>query len=149
MPVPLCAMCKLFVLEDPSLYSYSPVYAHCLYQPVGLDQYESIRHMAEEITGTAPDARVLTTYYCGKQTSPYPAANQWLLWLVCLHCIKFGGWCSYCSICAHTCFRTQWLFGSSWEFWGIPESANLSTSTYTNFLYKVQGGDTIPHQTWF
>jgi hypothetical protein len=72
-------MCKLFVFEDPSLYSYSPVYAHCLYQPVGLDQYESIRHMAEEITGTAPDARVLTTYYCGKQTSPYPSAIQWLL----------------------------------------------------------------------
>jgi hypothetical protein len=69
MPVPLCAMCKLFVLEDPSLYSYSPVYAHCLYQPVGLDQYESIRHMAEEITGTAPDARVLTTYYCGPSDS--------------------------------------------------------------------------------
>jgi hypothetical protein len=67
--LPLCAMCKLFVLEDPSLYSYSPVYAHCLYQPVGLDQYESIRHMAEEITGTAPDARVLTTYYCGPSDS--------------------------------------------------------------------------------
>ncbi|CAM6018865.1 unnamed protein product [Sphagnum balticum] len=31
---------------------------------VGLDQHESIQHMAEEITGTAPYARVLTTYYC-------------------------------------------------------------------------------------
>jgi hypothetical protein len=38
-------------------------------EPVGLDQYESIRHMAEEITGTAPDARVLTTYYCGPSDS--------------------------------------------------------------------------------
>ncbi|KAG0565178.1 hypothetical protein KC19_8G170500 [Ceratodon purpureus] len=34
-------------------------------EPVGFDQYEIIRSMAEEIRTTAPDARVLTTYYCG------------------------------------------------------------------------------------
>lgn len=39
---------------------------YCSYQPVGFDQYEVIRSMAEEIRTTAPDARVLTSYYCGE-----------------------------------------------------------------------------------
>lgn len=35
-------------------------------QPVGFEQYENIRRMSEEIRTFAPDARVLTTYYCGE-----------------------------------------------------------------------------------
>lgn len=38
----------------------------CSYQPVGFEQYENIRRMSEEIRTLAPDARVLTTYYCGE-----------------------------------------------------------------------------------
>lgn len=34
-------------------------------EPVNLEQYESIRSMSSEIRTYAPDARVLTTYYCG------------------------------------------------------------------------------------
>lgn len=34
-------------------------------EPVGFEQYEVIRSIAEEIRNTAPDARILTTYYCG------------------------------------------------------------------------------------
>lgn len=38
----------------------------CSLQPVGFEQYEVIRSIAEEIRNTAPDARILTTYYCGE-----------------------------------------------------------------------------------
>lgn len=34
-------------------------------QPLNLEHYDSIRTMAAEIHAYAPDARVLTTYYCG------------------------------------------------------------------------------------
>lgn len=37
------------------------------HQPLGMEQYEHIRNMSEEIRAIAPDARVLTTYYCGKR----------------------------------------------------------------------------------
>jgi len=30
-----------------------------------LEQYDSIRNMASEIHAYAPDARILTSYYCG------------------------------------------------------------------------------------
>lgn len=35
-------------------------------QPLNSEQYDSIRRMASEIHAQAPDARILTTYYCGK-----------------------------------------------------------------------------------
>lgn len=31
-----------------------------------MEQYESLCNMASEVHAYAPDARVLTTYYCGK-----------------------------------------------------------------------------------
>lgn len=34
-------------------------------EPLNLEQYEKIRSMSSEIRAYAPDARVLTTYYCG------------------------------------------------------------------------------------
>ncbi|CAM6094606.1 unnamed protein product [Calypogeia fissa] len=34
-------------------------------EPLGMEQYGHIRNMSEEIRAIAPDARVLTTYYCG------------------------------------------------------------------------------------
>ena len=36
------------------------------FQPLNLDHYDKIRTMSEEIRSIAPDARVMTTYYCGK-----------------------------------------------------------------------------------
>lgn len=40
------------------------------WQPLNLEQYDSIRKMASEIHAYAPDARVLTTYYCGMNSLP-------------------------------------------------------------------------------
>lgn len=35
-------------------------------QPLNIEQYNGIRSMASEIHAYAPDARILTTYYCGE-----------------------------------------------------------------------------------
>ncbi|XP_057973371.1 uncharacterized protein LOC131161554 [Malania oleifera] len=39
-------------------------------EPLNLEQYESLRNIAAEIHAYAPDARVLTTYYCGPSDAP-------------------------------------------------------------------------------
>ncbi|XP_012073311.1 uncharacterized protein LOC105634954 isoform X2 [Jatropha curcas] len=39
-------------------------------EPLNLEQYDSVRNMASEIHAYAPDARVLTTYYCGPSDAP-------------------------------------------------------------------------------
>ncbi|KAF8409932.1 hypothetical protein HHK36_002451 [Tetracentron sinense] len=39
-------------------------------EPLNLEQYDSIRNMSSEIRTYAPDARVLTTYYCGPSDTP-------------------------------------------------------------------------------
>jgi len=36
-----------------------------MFQPLNLQQCEKIRNNSSEIKAYAPDARVLTTYYCG------------------------------------------------------------------------------------
>lgn len=35
-------------------------------QPLNIEQYTSLRRMASDIHAYAPDARILTTYYCGE-----------------------------------------------------------------------------------
>lgn len=35
-----------------------------------MEHYDSVRSMASEIHAYAPDARVLTTYYCGMRHAP-------------------------------------------------------------------------------
>ncbi|XP_010244312.1 PREDICTED: uncharacterized protein LOC104588174 isoform X3 [Nelumbo nucifera] len=44
-------------------------------EPLNLDQYNSIRNMSSEIRTYAPDARVLTTYYCGPNDAPLAPTN--------------------------------------------------------------------------
>ncbi|XP_042492086.1 uncharacterized protein LOC122071754 isoform X2 [Macadamia integrifolia] len=39
-------------------------------EPLNLDNYNSVRNMSSEIQTYAPDARVLTTYYCGPSDAP-------------------------------------------------------------------------------
>uniref|UniRef100_A0A2P2KX63 Uncharacterized protein MANES_11G048300 n=1 Tax=Rhizophora mucronata TaxID=61149 RepID=A0A2P2KX63_RHIMU len=39
-------------------------------EPLNLEQYDSVRNMASEIHAYAPDARILTTYYCGPSDAP-------------------------------------------------------------------------------
>ncbi|XP_056177270.1 uncharacterized protein LOC115669811 isoform X2 [Syzygium oleosum] len=39
-------------------------------EPLNSEQYDSIRRMASEIHAQAPDARILTTYYCGPSDMP-------------------------------------------------------------------------------
>lgn len=40
-------------------------------EPTTMNQYAGIRSMADRIHGYAPEAKVLTTYYCGPQDGPY------------------------------------------------------------------------------
>lgn len=44
-------------------------------EPLNLEQYDSIRNMSVEIREYAPDARVLTTYYCGPSDAPLATNN--------------------------------------------------------------------------
>ncbi|KAL7261977.1 hypothetical protein ACSBR1_000383 [Camellia fascicularis] len=44
-------------------------------EPLNVEQYDSIRNMASEIHAYAPDARVLTTYYCGPSDAPLASNN--------------------------------------------------------------------------
>ncbi|XP_054797885.1 uncharacterized protein LOC129302962 [Prosopis cineraria] len=39
-------------------------------EPLNLEQYDTVRNMANEIHSYAPEARVLTTYYCGPNDAP-------------------------------------------------------------------------------
>ncbi|XP_038704160.1 uncharacterized protein LOC120000258 isoform X1 [Tripterygium wilfordii] len=39
-------------------------------EPLNLEHYDSVRNMASEIHAYAPDARVLTSYYCGPSDAP-------------------------------------------------------------------------------
>ncbi|KAI4316801.1 hypothetical protein L6164_024744 [Bauhinia variegata] len=39
-------------------------------EPLNLEQYDTVRNMASGIHALAPDARVLTTYYCGPNDAP-------------------------------------------------------------------------------
>ncbi|KAK4276603.1 hypothetical protein QN277_014733 [Acacia crassicarpa] len=39
-------------------------------EPLNLEQYDSVRNMACEVHSYAPEARVLTTYYCGPNDAP-------------------------------------------------------------------------------
>ncbi|KAG9440935.1 hypothetical protein H6P81_021100 [Aristolochia fimbriata] len=44
-------------------------------EPLNLEQYESIKKISNEIRSYAPDARVLTTYYCGPSDAPLAPNN--------------------------------------------------------------------------
>ncbi|MCD7465204.1 hypothetical protein HAX54_000782 [Datura stramonium] len=44
-------------------------------QPLNIEQYNAIRSMASEIHAYAPDARILTTYYCGPSDAPLASNN--------------------------------------------------------------------------
>ncbi|KAI9113188.1 hypothetical protein K1719_015713 [Acacia pycnantha] len=39
-------------------------------EPLNMEQYDSVRNMACEVHSCAPEARVLTTYYCGPNDAP-------------------------------------------------------------------------------
>ncbi|XP_074279252.1 uncharacterized protein LOC141604696 isoform X2 [Silene latifolia] len=44
-------------------------------EPLNVEHFNSIRRMASEIYAHAPDARVLTTYYCGPSDAPLAATS--------------------------------------------------------------------------
>ncbi|XP_051123591.1 uncharacterized protein LOC127246339 isoform X2 [Andrographis paniculata] len=44
-------------------------------EPLNLEHYEAIRDMASEIHAYAPDARIMTTYYCGPNDAPLASNN--------------------------------------------------------------------------
>ncbi|CAL1384236.1 unnamed protein product [Linum trigynum] len=39
-------------------------------EPLNMEQYNSVRNLASEVHTYAPDARILTTYYCGPNDAP-------------------------------------------------------------------------------
>ncbi|PIN06974.1 hypothetical protein CDL12_20462 [Handroanthus impetiginosus] len=44
-------------------------------EPLNLEHYEAVRSMASEIHAYAPDARIMTTYYCGPSDAPLASNN--------------------------------------------------------------------------
>ncbi|XP_073019816.1 uncharacterized protein [Primulina eburnea] len=44
-------------------------------EPLNLEHYNAIRDMASEIHAYAPDARIMTTYYCGPSDAPLASNN--------------------------------------------------------------------------
>lgn len=44
-------------------------------EPLNVEHFDAIRNMASEIHAYAPDARVLTTYYCGPSDAPLASNN--------------------------------------------------------------------------
>ncbi|WMV27589.1 hypothetical protein MTR67_020974 [Solanum verrucosum] len=44
-------------------------------EPLNIEQYTSLRRMASDIHAYAPDARILTTYYCGPSDAPLSTNN--------------------------------------------------------------------------
>ncbi|KAL0314720.1 UNVERIFIED_CONTAM: hypothetical protein Sangu_2316400 [Sesamum angustifolium] len=44
-------------------------------EPLNLEHYEAIRNMASDIHAYAPDARIMTTYYCGPSDAPLASNN--------------------------------------------------------------------------
>ncbi|XP_031119625.1 uncharacterized protein LOC116022877 [Ipomoea triloba] len=44
-------------------------------EPLNLEQYDAVRNMASDIHAYAPDARILTTYYCGPSDAPLASNN--------------------------------------------------------------------------
>ncbi|XP_051139479.1 uncharacterized protein LOC127257166 isoform X2 [Andrographis paniculata] len=44
-------------------------------EPLNIEQYEALRNMASEIHAYAPDARIMTTYYCGPSDAPLASNN--------------------------------------------------------------------------
>ncbi|XP_071724552.1 uncharacterized protein [Rutidosis leptorrhynchoides] len=49
---------------------WNKAYFYLWDEPLNMEQYDSVRTMATEIHSYAPDARVLTTYYCGPSDAP-------------------------------------------------------------------------------
>lgn len=59
-------------------------------QPLNVEHYDSLRSMAAEIHVYAPDARVLTTYYCGMNFPSHSFIRTCLMFLfVFLACLYF------------------------------------------------------------
>ncbi|KAL5704531.1 hypothetical protein ACHQM5_022943 [Ranunculus cassubicifolius] len=54
---------------------WKKAYLYLWDEPLNLEQYESIRSMSVELRDYAPDARVLTTYYCGPSDAPLADNN--------------------------------------------------------------------------
>lgn len=98
-----------FLKIYPPLVSLITSFAYIpFWQPLNLEQYNAIRNQASDIHAYAPDARVLTTYYCGKEyPTPFSRINEdqcshlWFLyafvWITTenkfirgFQCLKFG-----------------------------------------------------------
>ncbi|WOL11660.1 hypothetical protein Cni_G20424 [Canna indica] len=58
-----------------SKHHWRKAYFYLWDEPLNSDQYELIRSMSNDIRSYAPDARVLTTYYCGPCDPPHGSST--------------------------------------------------------------------------
>ncbi|KAH7665459.1 hypothetical protein IHE45_13G035100 [Dioscorea alata] len=66
------SMCKELEILKSKVH-WPKAYFYLWDEPLNLEQYEMIQSMSSDIRAYAPDARVLTTYYCGPSDAHLPA----------------------------------------------------------------------------
>ncbi|KAH7405124.1 hypothetical protein KP509_15G057500 [Ceratopteris richardii] len=106
-------------------------------EPLNLEHYEMIRSMSEEIRCTAPDARVLTTYYCGPNDISYAPGN-------------FEAFVKVPSVLRpHTQIfcTSEWVFGTREDLVN-DIIAELQPENHEEWWTYVCMGPTDPHPNW-
>ncbi|KAL9244174.1 hypothetical protein vseg_017978 [Gypsophila vaccaria] len=72
-PVPDFLQKQINILQTKG--HWSKAYFYLWDEPLNVEHFNSIRRMASEIYAYAPDARILTTYYCGPSDAPLAATS--------------------------------------------------------------------------
>ncbi|KAL8145053.1 uncharacterized protein LOC141706793 isoform X1 [Apium graveolens] len=77
--VPSCDAAKNYLQKEVEILRtknhWKKAYFYLWDEPLNLEQYNAIRNQASDIHAYAPDARVLTTYYCGPSDAPLASTS--------------------------------------------------------------------------
>ncbi|XAR61785.1 hypothetical protein NMG60_11016302 [Bertholletia excelsa] len=106
-------------------------------EPLNVEQYDSIRNMANEIRTYASDARVLTTYYCGPSDAPL-ASNNFEAFLKVPEFLRPHTQI-YCT--------SEWVLGNR-EDLAKDIIAELQTENGEEWWTYVCMGPSDPHPNW-
>uniref|UniRef100_A0A5B7BN44 Glycoside hydrolase 123 catalytic domain-containing protein n=1 Tax=Davidia involucrata TaxID=16924 RepID=A0A5B7BN44_DAVIN len=106
-------------------------------EPLNQEQYDSIRNMASEIHAYAPDARVLTTYYCGPSDAPL-ASNSFEAFLKVPEFLRPHSQI-YCT--------SEWVLGNR-EDLAKDIIAELQPENGEEWWTYVCMGPSDPHPNW-
>ncbi|KAK4351997.1 hypothetical protein RND71_027515 [Anisodus tanguticus] len=87
-------------------------------EPLNIEQYNGIRSMASEIHAYAPDARILTTYYCGPSDAPLASNNfeaflkvpEFLRPHTQIYCTSSDGWNTDTAFCENSLNKIGYSF---------------------------------------